>query len=276
MKTLFDLLDGRKTYLLSILGAIYLFGADQGWWHMSQALLGILGFGSMMTLRSGVRKDGMGALVGPGAKPQAGAGGSAETGAAKGRGYGGAQSSRPTWPSSKSVALGICVLMGLPLGLLVCAPGCVTTPGGTPIVTPQRVESVTRLAAYGSARALMLKTPEVRAELERAQSGFHVLRESETWDLGKLASIATAHGLKDLVSEEGTLALTAGVMFLDAVTGGSVDLGQLDYARAVVVGADDGLTLALGASTAGTSARTESPAAILDRLRREAAATRTR
>lgn len=51
-------LEGRKTYALVAAGIVYLFGGDQGWWVVNESILGLLGFGSIATLRAGLRGKG--------------------------------------------------------------------------------------------------------------------------------------------------------------------------------------------------------------------------
>lgn len=49
-----DWLDGRKTYLLTALGALYVFGSTLGWWPCDERVLALLGFGGMAALRNSV------------------------------------------------------------------------------------------------------------------------------------------------------------------------------------------------------------------------------
>lgn len=50
-------LDGRKTYLLALVGALYVFGSDLGWWPCNDLVLALLGFSGLATLRHGVSKS---------------------------------------------------------------------------------------------------------------------------------------------------------------------------------------------------------------------------
>ena len=209
LKSLLAALEGRKTYVLAIVALIYLFGGDQGWWKVNEVILGMLGFGGLATLRAAVGRTG--------ATPE------------------------PANPGP-TTSLVPCLL----LGLLLCSPGCVTQPGSAPLVTPERVESVTRLAAYGTAKALLIKQPESRTALAQAAAGIHELRAAERWDIAEMGRIAAAHGLDQLNSEEGLLALTGLGLFTDLFTHTQIDLHGNAYAQAVIVGADDGLALALG------------------------------
>lgn len=155
------------------------------------------------------------------------------------------------------------------LAALALLTGCTTTaPGqsGSPVVTPERVQAVVKLAAYVSAKAIE-KDPEKRAELEAVQEGLQDLANQQVWDVAALANIAAAHGLGALSSDEGTLAIAGTTLFLDTVLHVQVDLKSQPYARAVILGALDGLNLALIAQRA-------LPGETLGQLKAEAAATR--
>lgn len=164
------------------------------------------------------------------------------------------------WPPS--------ILFACLVAWILLIIGCATVDVGK-IVTPARVESVTRLSAYVSARALLLESPELRPQLEAASRGFHELRQAERWDLPAMGAIAAASGLDQVASAEGVLILTGTTLFIDTVLGVELDLAEVDYARAVVIGADDGLALALKPATRGDPET-------LHRLHLEAEATRVR
>lgn len=46
-------LDGRKTYLIACVGALYVFGSTLGWWPLDERVMAILGFGGLAALRKG-------------------------------------------------------------------------------------------------------------------------------------------------------------------------------------------------------------------------------
>lgn len=56
MKDLLAWLEGKRTYLLVAVACVYLFGGDQGWWQVSETVLGLLGFGGLAALRAGIKK----------------------------------------------------------------------------------------------------------------------------------------------------------------------------------------------------------------------------
>lgn len=56
MQPLLQLIEGRKTYIVAGLAILYLFGGDQGWWIINEHIMGILGFGGLAALRSGIKK----------------------------------------------------------------------------------------------------------------------------------------------------------------------------------------------------------------------------
>lgn len=162
----------------------------------------------------------------------------------------------------------------LPMVLVVLAVGCKTLPDW---ITPSRVETVTRLAAYSSAKALLIKQSDSRAGLEKARDGFAALEASQKWDIATAASIAATNGLDWLSSPEGNLALTGGVMFIDLILGKQVELSGDVNVRAFIVGARSGLDLALAAQpAASTPTRSATPDPTYQRLLKEAQATRTR
>lgn len=56
MQELFKLIDGHKTYLISVVAAAYLFGGTLNWWPVDERILGLLGFGGLAALRGGIKK----------------------------------------------------------------------------------------------------------------------------------------------------------------------------------------------------------------------------
>ena len=162
----------------------------------------------------------------------------------------------------------------VPLALAALAAGCVSLPAW---LTPARIESVARLAAYSSAKTLLIKQPDRRAQLEKAQAGLAALETAQNWDLTTAANIAATNGLTALSSPEGNLALTGGVLFMDLILGKQVELSGDANARAFIVGARSGLDLALAIQpVTGTVMRAAATDATYERLLKEAQATRSR
>ena len=56
MQQLLTLLEGKKTYVVAIIAAAYLFGGTLNWWPVDERIMGILGFGGLAALRSGIKK----------------------------------------------------------------------------------------------------------------------------------------------------------------------------------------------------------------------------
>jgi hypothetical protein len=54
IKVVLEWLDGRKTYLIALIGVLYVFGSTLGWWPCDERVLGLLGFGGLAALRKGV------------------------------------------------------------------------------------------------------------------------------------------------------------------------------------------------------------------------------
>lgn len=56
LNQLLDWLDGRKTYLIAFLGALYVIGSGMGLWPEDERILSLFGFGAAVALRAGVKK----------------------------------------------------------------------------------------------------------------------------------------------------------------------------------------------------------------------------
>lgn len=131
------------------------------------------------------------------------------------------------------------------LVLAAFVSGCTSTKTERGPVTPERVQSVARLAAYGSATGFLIKHPEARPELVKARVILATLVAGEQWDVVQLAGAFQQAGFKELRSQEGVLAVTGAIMLIDVASGRTIDLKQNDYARAAILGALDGVNLAL-------------------------------
>jgi hypothetical protein len=120
--------------------------------------------------------------------------------------------------------------------------GCATpTPTNDAVV---RVEAVAKLAAYTGTRALLIKKPESREALAKAGASLNLLASQERWDATAAALALSSAGLSALDTQEGQLVLTGTLLFLD-MFGPQVDLKQSPYAKAFILGAQEGLALAL-------------------------------
>lgn len=152
----------------------------------------------------------------------------------------------------------------LAISLLAILTGCSTLTPTT--VTPDRVQAVVKLGAYIYARAET--DPARRVALAHARDGLQQLAEQQTWDIGAMVAIAQSNGLTFLTSDEGSLIVAGGLMFVDQVLNLKVDLRSQPYAKAVILGALDGLKLGMqGARGLGDE--------VLQRLRKEAESTRS-
>lgn len=65
LQGLFNLIDGKKTYLVTLAAVVYGVGIDYHWWPHSMTLDSVLGGGIIMALRSAVAK-----IVAPGFQGQ--------------------------------------------------------------------------------------------------------------------------------------------------------------------------------------------------------------
>lgn len=137
------------------------------------------------------------------------------------------------------------IALGALVAVLPAMIGCATWDKQT-VITPLRVERVSRLAAYMTCRTVLLDRPEARQEMIMAHQGFLDLMASEKWDLVSAATIAVANGLPILNSSEGNLIFEGAIMFIDVIGGGSVNLKGNEYSKAVITGVAGGLSMALG------------------------------
>ena len=122
--------------------------------------------------------------------------------------------------------------------------GCTTTPNGSSI-TPDTVNKIARLAAFGSAAGVLESNPASRADLERARVIIATLVSAKQWDIAQLAGAFQQAGFKELHGDKGVLIVTGAILAAD-LSGHSVDLRSSAYAEQAILGALDGLNMALG------------------------------
>lgn len=161
----------------------------------------------------------------------------------------------------------------LVIGLILC--GCQTSQqtdgtGGGRILTPQRVQAVSRLASYAACKAQLIRDPQSRPGMERIRTALGELVAARNWDVASVGTILAANGMGNLASNEGQLVLTALPLFVDTFSGLQADLKKVEYAQVVVEGVSDGFNMALGPG--GRGGPGVDP--ILEQLEREARATR--
>ncbi len=132
----------------------------------------------------------------------------------------------------------------LSLILAVGLVGCTTTPNGSSI-TPDTVNKIARLAAFGSAAGVLESNPASRADLERARVIIATLVSAKQWDIAQLAGAFQQAGFKELHGDKGVLIVTGAILAAD-LSGHSVDLRSSAYAEQAILGALDGLNMALG------------------------------
>lgn len=119
--------------------------------------------------------------------------------------------------------------------------GCVTPTGSS--VSPERVQAITALASYGSGVALIMARPESAPALAVARNVACTLRDEQNWNLTTLALALRAAGLTQLDSTEGTLIVGPVCFLVDSYLVRTNNLGENVYARAVITGACEGLSL---------------------------------
>ena len=165
------------------------------------------------------------------------------------------------------------------LSLAVLNTGCKT--GGEPFITPARVQSVTKLAAYVSAYATIRKDADRRAAFEQANAGLEAMIDQERWDAAAFGIALQQAGVDQLLGDDGGIVVTTTVLVVD-LFGVDFDLKETTpgpIVEAVIRGTQAGFELALaGTAPSGEIARTRASltdhAAVLSKLRAEAKATR--
>jgi hypothetical protein len=169
-------------------------------------------------------------------------------------------------------------LKSLTLAACLIAAGCATNqePGASDDRSVARVHSVSKLAAYSGTRLQLLRDPSSRPAMEKVRDGVNDLVAQEKWDTTALVLVAGGH-FAELQSDEGTIALTAVPLFIDAFSGAQWDLRESRYAEAAITGIASGMTLALGPGSSGTrSGPVATPPAhgVIEQLQAEARSTR--
>lgn len=112
-------------------------------------------------------------------------------------------------------------------------------------ITPERVNSIARLAAYGAATGALVDNPKTRKELEQARVIIATLVSARQWDIVQLAGAFQQAGFKELHGDKGVIIVTGAILAAD-LAGNKVDLRNSVYAEQAILGALDGLNLALG------------------------------
>lgn len=132
---------------------------------------------------------------------------------------------------------------------LTFLPGCSTTPTGSGGITPERAGAISRLAAWSGCTAALLSDPSSRETWTTTRDAIAAMEATERWDAASLSVILREHGIAELVGDEGTLSITAGILLIDVFTGAKVDIATVPHVRAVITGLRSGLDLALGHAT---------------------------
>ena len=111
-------------------------------------------------------------------------------------------------------------------------------------LTPERVNSIARLAAYGAATGALVDNPKTRKELEQARVIIATLVSGKQWDIVQLAGAFQQAGFKELHGDKGVIIVTGAILAAD-LAGNKADLRNSVYAEQAILGALDGLNLAL-------------------------------
>ena len=162
------------------------------------------------------------------------------------------------------------LLIVLALVFTACQSG--TGGASAPAMTPARVESISRLAAYAGTTADLRENPGHRQYYTAARDALDVLIREERWDLDAVMAALSTVPVDGMEGSEGALVLTGGMLLIDAIGGSEFDLRKVEYVRAAAVGIHGGLKLALASKGASKAAAIDT---VLYRLEAEARSTRT-
>lgn len=133
---------------------------------------------------------------------------------------------------------------------IICG-GCSTQPT-TPLTPEQqelqnirRVQSGVRLAVFFGASMDIKKHPERRDAYAKSEAGLAALIAEDKWDALAFSSALYDSGSGVFSSGDASLVLTTVPLFVDLVSGSRIDLSQPKYVRPAIIGADEGLKMAL-------------------------------
>ena len=136
------------------------------------------------------------------------------------------------------------------LGISVMTVGCAGLAPSGEVLTPARVQQITRTAVFGTATVWTIKKPDSEPAFEAALRGIDALVAEERWDTAALASSLTSTGVHTFTGDEARLIIAGTTLAMETLGGSGVDLSNVEYARAVILGAQAGLRLALTGSAA--------------------------
>ena len=136
------------------------------------------------------------------------------------------------------------------LGISAMTVGCVGSGTGAEGITPAQVQRITRTAVFGTATVWTIKKPDSKPAFEAALRGIDVLVAEERWDTAALAASLTSTGVHTFTGDEARLIIAGTTLAMETLGGSGVDLSKVEYARAVILGAQAGLRLTLTDSTA--------------------------
>ena len=152
----------------------------------------------------------------------------------------------PTPPAAPPAGPGAAVAAGFIAATLLSlgSLGCATfKPGG--LLSPMRVEAISRLAAYVGATADLRAHPEHRVPMEIAQDRLAALVASRRWDADAAARILSETAIPEFQGSEGAVRIVGGLTLIDALGLGKWDAREATHVAALITGVEGGLRLAL-------------------------------
>lgn len=112
-------------------------------------------------------------------------------------------------------------------------------------VTPARVERSVDAAVGIFATIQLREKPQSRPKFIAAQAGLNALVSQEKWDIAAFGEALAATGATEVTGSDIVLIVETSVTLIDIATGGSVDLSNVEYAKAVIVGGQKALNRVL-------------------------------
>lgn len=143
----------------------------------------------------------------------------------------------------------ILALVGL-LFAVICT-GCSTRPSDP--LTPEqqefqnirRVQTGVRLAVFLGVSVDLKKHPERRDAYVKAEAALASLVEQQKWDALAFSSALSESGASIFSSGDASLVLTTVPLLVDLLSGNQIDLSQPKFVRPAILGASEGLKMAL-------------------------------
>lgn len=129
------------------------------------------------------------------------------------------------------ISVVLSVILVASLGFVGCA-----TSGGGPVITPEKVQRSVDQIVGTFAIVRQKSHPDSKPAFLQAKQSLNVLVANEKWDVGAFGEVLASTGLSEFAGDNFALYISTGVSLIDLFTADRVDLSQVVFARAVIVG----------------------------------------